>query len=141
MTKALTKREKIARAAEYARTVETVDVPHADLKPGMINVRTNGCRYRIVSVGEDVRGIFASRLSAWSRRGLSTEGAMCYATVCIDEFGLPGTDLEKEVEAVQGPTLNVCPPDVAHLTLKIERSSLPDEEASEWGAPPGQELM
>jgi hypothetical protein len=124
MTKALTKREKIARAAEYARTVETVNVAHANLRPGMINVRKNGARLRIVSVNEDVRGIFASRVEAWVERGLATEGGMCYQTVRIDEFGLPDADLVREVEAAQGPTLCVCPPDVAHLTLRIEKSSI-----------------
>lgn len=124
MTKALTKRQKIARAAEYARTVETVDVAHADLRPGMVIIRPRGERKRIVSVGEDVRGIFASRVDAWQARGLDVTGGMCYQTVRIDEFGLPDADLVRELEAKQGPTLCICPPDVAHLTLKIERSSI-----------------
>lgn len=124
MTKALTKREKIARAAEYARTVDKVDVVHADLRPGMIIVHRSGERNRVVSINEDVRGIYAGRVAWWAARNLPTEGGMCYQTVRIDEFGLPDADLVREMEAAYGPTLNVCPPDVAHLALQVERDSI-----------------
>lgn len=126
MTQVLTKRQKIARAAEYARTVEKVDVLHADLKPGMVIIRPDGARRRIVSVGEDVRGMFASRVKFWEARGIEVGLGMCYQTERIDEFGLPDAAMEREVEAKTGPVLNICPPDVALVPLQVEKDSIPE---------------
>jgi hypothetical protein len=124
MAKALTKREKMARAAEYVRVTETVPVSHAELRPGMVILGRNGVRRRVETVGEDVRGIFARSVAAWARRSVDPEGGMCYTTSRIDDWGFSDAELVREVEERTGPTMNVCPPDVAHLTLNVERDSI-----------------
>lgn len=108
-----------AEAAEYALTVQSLDVRRIDLRVGMIVIRPSGARYRIDSLDQSDEQ-FTLVMDAWTRCGLPTEGAYCLRWTRIDTWGLPGAEYERESRML------ITPSNVAHLPLQVEYESIID---------------
>lgn len=115
-----TKKQIAEEAKRYFENVDKTNVRFSDLKPGMIIVRPTGARYEINSVGIDSKGIFADKLKTWAASGLSVDGAMCYKSTRIDDWGLPGADVEKMCSNV----LTIVRPDAANGLVWVETATI-----------------
>jgi hypothetical protein len=119
-TKKKSKAQIAAEVAAYRASTKMTGVKPADLKPGMIMVRSNGARYEINTVGQDMRNIFVNSIKLWASRGLPTDGATCFTATPRDIFGLPGMDIEAEI----GENIWVVRPDAADCYYDIESDSI-----------------
>lgn len=107
MAKRLSKRQIREIELNRVAAIETVKVRGADLRPGMVEVnKAQGILRMIDSVGDDVHSILASRVKAWTERGLPTEGAQVRYTHRVDD--MPGAEYERNpVPCITPPFIEV----------------------------------